>query len=200
MEIMTETPLDRVFKEVDTEAEFAFCYGEEIRKVMYTLDFKSIGYLIGVFEAARRRGAHIYFIGNGGKAALCDEWVNDLSVALPDKPFKVHSLMGRVSALTAASNDYDWDTALMRILEPLINKNDLLVALSGSGESNNIIIAVQCANARGMQTVGIGRGGALEIIAKLFIKIPAEDDGPTEDAIMSIIHMCHHWFIRKDRG
>ncbi len=194
------TPLDDVFDKVSTPKQFAFAYMSILSDGLASVNYGQIENLIKFLKRARERGAHLYFIGNGGKATLCDEWVNDLSVALPDKPFKAHSIMSRTASLTAASNDYEngYTSALSRIMEPLVSSNDVVIALSGSGESLNIIHAVEWANEVGAQTIVIGRGGQVSSISDLFLKIPVEDDGPTEDMTMAVLHVIHAWFKRED--
>lgn len=195
---MKETQLDIGFSQSKTPLQFAAKYCDEIIHVMQRFDIAAVGEFIAILEDVRSADGTIYFCGNGGKAALCSEFVNDLTVALPRKPFRAQSLMDNVTALTAAANDYDYEMAVTRILAPMLRAGDLVVALSGSGNSANVINAVQCATRFKVVSVGIGRGGILKNYVDLHIPINCEDDGPTEDATMMILHMVHHWFIRYD--
>lgn len=190
------SPLDIAFELSSGPMQFSYHYLCELCKVLEKINQGHIGELIGKLYDCRTREGTIYFCGNGGKAALCQEWVNDLTVALPNCTFRAQSLMDNVAALTAASNDYTYDSALTRIFVPQSRPGDLLVALSGSGNSTNILHVVEQANIWGIETIGIGRGGQLKEIVKLFVEVPAQDDGPTEDAMMMLVHVCHAWFIR----
>ncbi len=195
---MKTTPLDHAFGLSKTPAIFAFHYMGRIVFMANGFDVNAVGAFIGMLEECRDAGGTVYFCGNGGKAALCSEFVNDLTLALPGNPFRAQSLMDNVAMLTAAANDYSYDQALARILGPMLRPEDLVVALSGSGNSENVINAVIRATRHGVKSVGIGRGGKLHAYVDLHIPIDAEDDGPTEDAIMMIIHMCQAWFYRQD--
>lgn len=178
---------------------FATHYLRYHRAAIASLDVSQMADLIGVFTRTRDRGNTIYFAGNGGKCSLCAEFVNELSVALPDSCFKAHSLMENVAGLSGASNDFGWDEALSRRFEPLAVKGDLLVMLSGSGTSPNIIHLMYTAIRMGIYTVGIGRGDTLLKSVDMGIKIDAHEDGPTEDAILAINHIIYTWFLRHDR-
>ncbi len=195
------TILDTAFAASPTPADFAKHYRNEVRKVIEGMDLLAIGRLVAMFDECRKREGVIYFCGNGGKAALCAEWVNDLTVALPRSRFRAFSLMDNLPALTAAANDYGYGSALGRIFEPMARSGDLLVALSGSGFSDNILYVVDAALwIDGVRTIGVGRGGPLKHLVDLHIDIPSTDDGPTEDATMALLHIVHAWFIRHDRG
>lgn len=191
-------PLDKCFDGKDVSA-FATSYLMHHVEAVSSLDVSNVAELIGLLRHTRDRDYTIYFAGNGGKAALCSEFVNDLTVALPFSRFKAHSLMENVPGLTGAANDYGWDEALSRRLEPLANTHDVVVMLSGSGTSKNILHLLDTANDMRLQTVGIGRGGRLHNSVDLSILIDAHEDGPTEDAILALIHIVYAWFMRLDR-
>ena len=80
---MSDTVLDTAFGEALTSTHFAGLYRQELAKVIGHIDLSAIGALVAMFDDCRKRDGVIYFCGNGGKAALCAEWVNDLTVALP---------------------------------------------------------------------------------------------------------------------
>ena len=178
-------------------AAFAHRYLRKTMDVLESIDGDEVRVLIQMLDDCRSRRAMIYFIGNGGKAALSAEWANDLTVALPPRitPFRAASLVDNAAMLTAAANDYSYDDALAHIIARVAWRDDMLVALSGSGNSVNIIQAVNEARGQGMFTVGIGRGGKLRTCVDHFVTIPAEDDGPTEDAMMAVLHITHAWFL-----
>jgi D-sedoheptulose 7-phosphate isomerase len=193
------TPLDIAFAEVSGPMQFAYRYYAEIGKLLEKMNQGQVEELIKLFDQCRVQDGDIWFAGNGGKTALCAEWVNDLTVALPVKPFRAHSVMERVASLTAASNDYTYTSAIWRILRPMVRVPDLCVFLSGSGDSANIVYAAEAAKKNGITVIGIGRGGTLKDIADYHVLIPALDDGPTEDAIMMLLHIVHAWFLRSDQ-
>lgn len=192
------TPLDHAYDEAHDAGMFASRYLREVNLMINRFNVTQVAELIDMFSSCRFRDSDIYFAGNGGKTALCAEWVNDLTVALPLKPFRAHSVMERVASLTAASNDYGWESAIWRILQPLVRFDDVVVLISGSGNSPNMLYAAEAARRNEITLVGIGRkNGQLETMVDLFVEVPALDDGPTEDAIMMLLHICHAWFLRE---
>ena len=192
------TPLDAAFVVSRNASEFARFYHSEIEATMAKMDLEKIGELVALFDDCRKIDGTIYFCGNGGKAALCAEWVNDITVALPDSKFRAHSLMDNLPGLTAAANDYSYETALWQIFHPMGRPGDILVGLSGSGWSDNVMYAIDKCRSLGVKTVGVGRGGRLADLVDLHIEIPTMDDGPTEDGIMILLHIVHAWFVRSD--
>ncbi len=192
------TILDTAFGLSQTPADFAGHYRNELAKVTGRMDLAAIGELVGMFDDCRKRDGVVYFCGNGGKAALCAEWVNDLTVALPDSKFRAHSLMDNLPGLTAAANDYGYGGALRRIFEPMWRPGDVLVCLSGSGLSDNVNHLAERCESLEVKSVGVGRGGLLKDLVDLHIDIPSKDDGPTEDATMMVLHIVHAWFLRHD--
>ena len=193
-----DTPLDTAFGLSRTPAYFAVHYRDELVRVIGNMDLAAIGRLVAMFDQCRKRDGVIYFCGNGGKAALCAEWVNDLTVALPESKFRAHSLMDNLPGLTAAANDYGYEGALRRIFEPMARPGDVLVCLSGSGNSVNVRHVAKGCESLGVKTVGVCRGGHLKDLVDLHIDIPSRDDGPTEDSTMMVLHIVHAWFLRHD--
>ena len=199
MKTLIDRTLDTAFGLSRTPDDFAESYRHELARVIARIDLAAIGELVAMFDDCRKRDGVIYFCGNGGKAALCAEWVNDLTVALPDSKFRAHSLMDNIPVLTAAANDYNYHGALLRIFKPMARPGDMLVCLSGSGLSENVIRVAEWCNVRGVKSVGVGRGGLLKNLVDLHITIRSSDDGPTEDATMMVLHIVHAWFLRQDR-
>jgi D-sedoheptulose 7-phosphate isomerase len=116
---------------------------------------------------ARDSGATIYVAGNGGSAATASHWVNDLGKAtkLPGRaPMRVMSLSDNISWLTALANDEGYERVFSGQLENFARAGDVLIVISASGNSPNLVEAVELAGKRGMVTIGfLGfDGGALK--------------------------------------
>jgi D-sedoheptulose 7-phosphate isomerase len=107
-----------------------------------------------------------------------------------------------VSTLTAYSNDVDYDQALVEPLKNFLEPKDLVIAISGSGNSNNVIKAVEYAKSIGARTVGLtGRnGGKLGSLVDLEIRVPEPNMGRIEDVHMMITHAVSWSFIENDRS
>jgi D-sedoheptulose 7-phosphate isomerase len=117
--------------------------------------------------AARENGATIYVAGNGGSAAIASHWVNDLGKATKragSPPVRVMSLSDNVSWLTALANDEGYERVFAGQLENFAKKGDVLVVISSSGNSSNLLRAVELARTRGVTIVGLlgFDGGALK--------------------------------------
>lgn len=121
--------------------------------------------LARLLVSARERGATIYVAGNGGSAAIASHWVNDLGKATKrpgQRPMRVMSLSDNISWLTALANDEGYERIFAGQLENFGESGDVLIVISSSGNSANLIEAVKLARSRGMTTVGmLGFDGGL---------------------------------------
>jgi D-sedoheptulose 7-phosphate isomerase len=134
--------------------------------VVEALDLAAISKATEMLRTAREAGRFIYFAGNGGSAATATHMANDLSKATlrsGRKAMKVLSLSDNVSWFSALANDEGYDRVFSGQLENLSQAGDVLVVISASGNSMNLVKAVEHAKSRGVSTVGfLGfDGGAL---------------------------------------
>jgi D-sedoheptulose 7-phosphate isomerase len=173
-------------------ARFADRYLTYVSKVLSDIDREAIATFADALLAARERQAMIFFIGNGGSAATASHWVNDLT-RWRGKPFRALSLTENVAMLTAIANDHGYDHVFRWQLENLMAAGDVLVAISASGNSPNIVEAVKYARAHDGLTVGLTGfdGGALRELVEINIHVPtsAGEYGPTEDAHLILDHL-----------
>ena len=138
---------------------------------------------------ARSSKKRIFFAGNGGSAATASHFTNDLVKGLSPgnvNRFKAFSLVDQVSVITALANDYDYSVIFSEQLKNYAEKGDLLVVISGSGNSPNVVKACEYAAEIGMKTAAFtGRdGGKLKTLCDLSIIAPIECMEKIED-----IHM-----------
>lgn len=136
----------------------------------------------------------VYVLGNGGSTSIashfvCD-FVKDVAVA-SGKRFKIVSLSDNVATLTAYANDMEFDLIFVEQLKNFLSKGDVVVAISGSGNSKNILKAVEYANEIGAITLGMTGfdGGELIKKAKHTVLAPADDIQIVQDSHMAIIHL-----------
>jgi len=132
-------------------------------------------------------------LGNGGSSANASHIVNDLvkSAVHPDRPrFRVFCLTDNTATLTAYSNDESYDVALAKQLEALAAPGDVAFALSGSGNSPNVLRAMETAREMGLTRVGLtGRGGGkLAPLCDVAVVVPSESMQIIEDAHLVILH------------
>lgn len=149
---------------------------------------------------ARENGATIYVAGNGGSAAIASHWVNDLGKATKrsgSPPVRVMSLSDNVSWLTALANDEGYERVFAGQLENFAKKGDVLVVISSSGNSSNLVRAVELARAREMATIGLlgFDGGTLRQLADDCLLIPTAKGSyglvePMHEMICHLLTAC----------
>jgi D-sedoheptulose 7-phosphate isomerase len=156
--------------------------------------------LIETLRKALDAGRHIFVFGNGGSAANSSHFVTDLGKGASDKigrRFRCLSLNDNVSWMTAIGNDYAYEDIFVRQLENYGQPGDLVLALSVSGSSPNVVKAVKWANEHELETIALvgGKRGALGQSARHVIAIDSTHYGRVEDAQMTICHMLCYAFI-----
>jgi len=147
-------------------SEIASTYVRALEGLLRELDLEALGRVVSRLEVARASGRTVYVAGNGGSAATASHWVNDLVKATrcaERRPFRAVCLSDSVSLLTALANDEGYDRAFSGQLENLGERGDVLVVISASGNSPNLVSAVNLALERGLVTIGLlgFDGGAL---------------------------------------
>jgi D-sedoheptulose 7-phosphate isomerase len=196
--------IDRFFTK--DAAVFADSYISYLQSVISNIDTAQIAKFIEVLLDARERGAAIFFIGNGGSAATASHFANDIAIGTGDysKPFRAISLTDNVPILTAIGNDFGYQDIFARQLRVIGREGDVLVGISASGNSANIINAFQCATAAGIKTVAITAfdGGQMRLIADLSVHVPTapKEYGPAEDAHMMLDHLVGAFLMRYIRA
>jgi D-sedoheptulose 7-phosphate isomerase len=165
-----------------------------MRTVLESMPVAEIGATIRLLTEAREHDRQIFLIGNGGSAATASHFANDLAKGARQpgsRLFRVIALTDNVPLITAWANDASYEEVFARQLEALVNPDDVLVAISGSGESPNILQAVRLARARGARTVGLtGRsGGTLRELVDLCVIVPVFQMEMIEDAHVMVSHV-----------
>ncbi len=175
-------------------------YFGELKRIFDELPVTEIKKIIGRFIEAGHDGKRILVFGNGGSAANSSHFVNDLAKSASDATgikFKCISLNENMSLITAIGNDYDYQDIFHRQLENLAEKGDLLMTLSVSGNSPNLVKAFEWARDKGMETVAlIGAGkGRLGEIADHTIVIDSMHYGHVEDVQAILCHVINYALI-----
>jgi len=144
--------------------------------------------------AALHAGGKIVFFGNGGSAADALHLAAELVVRLRDerKGLAALALTTNPSVLTAAGNDYGFERIFSRQIESLVAPNDILVALSTSGDSPNILRGVEAGRARGAYLVAFTgeTGGALAGKVDLLLNVPSRDPQRIQESHITIGHIA----------
>lgn len=197
--------LENHFNQSESKKEFGVRYLRYLTELMLNLDTGVIADIIDAIETAGANGRSIYFIGNGGSAATASHYANDINIgarAAGFTPLKAFSLTDNVSVMTALANDEGYNRVFAMQLEGLIETGDVLIALSVSGNSQNIIEAVEFAKLSGALTIGISGfdGGRLDELADIGLHIPTNygEYGPVEDIFTIIGHLIGS-YLKMDR-
>jgi len=192
--------LDRIFTK--DPADFAGVYLDYLTSVLKTIDTREIGQFIETLLDARERGATIFFIGNGGSTATASHFANDIAIGTNsyEKPFRAVSLTDSNAIITAVGNDFGFEEIFVRQLRVLGRPGDVVVAVSASGNSPNLIRAFDYAKSIGIKTVAITAfdGGKMKQIADEGVHVPTapKEYGPAEDAHMVLDHLVGAYLMR----
>jgi D-sedoheptulose 7-phosphate isomerase len=196
--------IDRFF--ICEPAAFAGAYIEYVQSVFRRIDTAQIGRFIEFLLDARARGATVFFAGNGGSAATASHFANDIAIGTLEfeKPFRVISLTDNVPVITAIGNDFGYDDIFVRQLRVLGKRGDVLVGISASGNSQNLLKAFDYAASAGIKTIAVTAfdGGKLKQLADDGIHVPTEakEYGPAEDAHMMLDHLIGAYLMRCIRA
>ena len=175
-------------------------YVAQQKAALDSIPLDAVGRLIERLRAAVAEDRQIFAFGNGGSAANCSHFATDLGKGASDKigrRFRVLSINDNVSWITALGNDYAYEDVYVRQLENYARAGDVVIALSVSGNSPNVVKAVQWARDHGVFTaalVGAKRGKLAEIADEALV-IDSPHYGRAEDAHMAICHMLCYAFM-----
>ena len=187
--------IEEIFGHHAEPRAFATAYLQYLSQVLSRIDVGEIAAFVTEVLDARSRGARIFFLGNGGSAATASHFANDVAIGSRawQKPFRAMSLTDNVAVMTAIGNDYGYDQIFVLQLKTLLMPGDVVVAISASGNSPNVLRAVEYANQIGAITIGLTGfdGGQLRRIASKSVHVPTNigEYGPVEDAHMVLDHL-----------
>jgi D-sedoheptulose 7-phosphate isomerase len=162
----------------------------------------AVGKLIGSFQRALAEDRQIFVFGNGGSAANASHFMTDLGKGASDKlgkRFRCLSLNDNVSWMTALGNDYSYDDVFVRQLMNYARPGDIAMTMSVSGNSPNLVKALEWANKEKVETIALvgAKRGKLAEIANQVVVVGSEHYGRVEDAHMGICHMICYAFMEK---
>lgn len=171
-------------------------YLESTREVLGRIETREVQELIDLLMDAREKGRRIFVLGNGGSAATASHFAVDLGKGtlrgIEDQPrFRVDSLTDNLPYVTAWANDFDYDLVFEQQLRNLGAPGDVVIAISASGNSPNLVRAMEYARSAGMVTAAMTgfSGGKLKELADLSVHVPVDDYGMAENMHMIIVHI-----------
>lgn len=170
-------------------------YARDVQQALAAVDHRQVAALIRVLLKAHAAGRLVFVAGNGGSASSASHLSQDLSKGTVDpgfagRRFRAVSLVDNVSWMTALANDEGYDRVFEQQLRTLASRGDVLLAISGSGNSPNILNVVRAARWLGVETVGITGfdGGALASLADHVVLVPSDDMGVVESVHTVLFH------------
>ena len=170
-------------------------YVEYFENALKTINNEEVSGFIGLIIEAYRNGKNIFVIGNGGSAANASHLAQDLSKGVVPwdsdlKRIKAISLTDNVPFITALGNDLGFDRIFTQQVSTYAESGDYLISISGSGNSENILNAVEWSNRNGLKTIGITGfdGGKLKKIVNHSVHVPLSDMCTVESIHSFIFH------------
>lgn len=194
-------------KEESFFSKFYFKYTSKLLHILSQVDVNSIEDLVEDIILARENNKQIFIFGNGGSASTASHMANDFSKPRFEDEntlFRFICLNDNISTLTATANDFGFDNIFSVQLKNLLQKDDLVIAISSSGNSVNVINAIEVANAKGAKTYGIVGfdGGKLIRTAQKSLYIPTKvgQYGYMEDVTLILNHIMSVYIYERDRA
>lgn len=182
-------------------------YFDLLKQSVDGLDRNAIISFVDLLLEARKNGNNIYIMGNGGSASTASHFTCDFNKGLSykkDVRFKMICLNDNIATMLAYSNDLGYENVFVEQLKNFLKKNDVVIGISGSGNSKNILNAIEYANDLGAKTVGLTGfdGGKLKDIVDISIHADINNMQVAEDVHMTICHMLYSIMspILKNKG
>lgn len=198
--------LETIHQNSENPQEYVHSYLNHLSNLLASLDRGAIAQVIQLIQKAREDDSTIFFIGNGGSAATASHFANDLAIGTRSQkaPFRVMSLTDNNAVMTAIGNDFGYDNLFVKQLEAYYRKGDLLVAISASGNSPNLLNAVEYVKAQGGTTIGLTGfdGGKLKGLVDhaIHAQTDPKEYGPVEDIHMILDHIIGTYLMYNCRN
>lgn len=166
------------------------------------LPLEQVAGVVALLRDAQEREAQIFVFGNGGSAANASHFATDVGKGASDVStprFRILSLNDNTAWMTAIGNDYSYEDVFVRQLQNYGRKGDLVLCMSVSGSSPNLVKTMRWARENGLTTVALvgAKRGTLAEVAEHVLVIPDTHYGRVEDAQMTICHMLAYAFMEK---
>jgi D-sedoheptulose 7-phosphate isomerase len=180
-------------------------YADRLNRAMRLSAMEQVPVLAAALGQAWRAGQCIYLCGNGGSAGNAIHLANDLLYGVGVKGgvgMRVEALSANAAVLTCLANDIGYDNVYAEQIRVKARAGDVLIVFSGSGNSPNVVKALESANAIGMKTFAVlgYSGGRCKALAQHPIHFPIDDMQIAEDLQLIIGHMCMQWLCDNHAG
>jgi D-sedoheptulose 7-phosphate isomerase len=179
-------------------------YLKELSETLDIIDLKQFDEFINELILSYEKSSFVFICGNGGSAATAAHFACDINKGVSfgrEKRFKVICLNDNLPIVLAYANDTSYDRVFVEQLSNFMNKDDLIIGISGSGNSENILKAIKYGNEKGGRTFGICGygGGKLKNIAQKSLVINSNDMQKVEDAHLILFHCAMQYLYRNTK-
>ncbi len=179
--------------------EFISAYLNNISEIIEGLEINNISEVIEHIKDAHKKNKRIFVLGNGGSAATANHFACDFgknAIKDDNNRFRIISLSNSISSITAFGNDIGFETIFEEQLKNLMHEEDLVMCISASGNSPNIIKAVEYAIKKNGIIIGITGfdGGKLKEISDVNVNVVSDSYEKIEDIHLIIMHIIVYWF------
>ena len=165
----------------------------QIKEAIAKSKISEIEHMVKFIIMAYKTGGKVVLLGNGGSAADAQHIACELvgQFALKRQALPAIALTTDTSILTAVANDYGYDAVFSRQIEALVNEKDIVIGISTSGNSPNVVEAIEMAKMKGAKTIGLtgGNGGKLAEVADLALIVPSDITPRIQEAHITIGHI-----------
>lgn len=187
--------------EAGNVAEYLAAYAEQLRDGLKSVPAQALEDAFGLLQDVLANNRRVYVAGNGGSAAIADHLCCDFSKGtyIHNKPaLRVQSFVASNALLTALGNDYGYEKTLDTQVEMFGEKNDVMILISSSGNSPNIVRAAEAARAKGMKVIGLSgfSGGKLRELSHVSLYVPVNNYGIVEDAHQCLMHVLAQYLAK----
>lgn len=177
-------------------------YFSELATALSNIDRKSLEAMIGTLMEAYENESTVYICGNGGSAATASHIVCDFNKGVSihhSKKFHFVCLNDNIATMMAISNDICYEDVFLVQAQGCVREGDILIGVSGSGNSENVIRVANYFKSLGNKVIGLTgySGGKLKDISDVSVHVPIMDMQKAEDAHMSILHLCAQIIARN---
>ena len=169
-------------------------YYKKLIQSIESLDLRAADHAVNLIRAAWQAGKQIICFGNGGSALTAQHFINDWNKSIflaSGKPFRGRCLTENIGLITSYANDISYQDIFVEQLKNIIEPGDLIIGISGSGNSENVLRAVNYANEKGHATIGLCGydGGKLKQMAQHIVWASINDMQITEDIHFTFGHL-----------
>ena len=177
-------------------------YFEDLTTALSGIDRGSLENMIDAIMMAYESDGTVYICGNGGSAATASHIVCDFNKGISMhhyRKFRFMCLNDNIATMMAISNDICYEDVFLVQAQGKVGRNDILIAISGSGNSENVLRVADYFRSTGNKVIGLTgySGGKLAGMSDISVHVPVNDMQKTEDAHMSVLHLCAQIIARR---